>query len=166
MQDCRATREAGPHVFEIMEINEGRSEIAREILTSLPRWFGIEEAREAYISDAADLPMLGVTAKGAPIGFLSLKDHTPFATEAYVLGIRPEWHRKGAGRLLFEHAERGLRFRGVRLFTVKTVAAPEGDPVYGGTRRFYEAMGFVPVEVFPRLWHAHNPCLLMLKVID
>jgi hypothetical protein len=43
------------------------------------------------------------------------------------------------------------------------VAAPDDDPVYGGTRRFYEAVGFMPVEIFPKLWHEHAPCLLTLK---
>ena len=68
-----------------------------------------------------------------------------------MLGVRPEWRRKGVGRQLFAAVERGLRARGVRFLTVKTVAAPDDDPVYGATRRFYEAIGFVPVEVFPAL---------------
>jgi ribosomal protein S18 acetylase RimI-like enzyme len=80
-----------------------------------------------------------------------------------VLGVRPEWHRKGVGRKLFRHAETLLRARGVRFLTVKTVAAPDDDPVYGATRRFYEAIGFMPIEVFPTLWHERNPCLFMLK---
>ena len=28
--------------------------IARKVLEALPDWFGIEESREAYISDSAD----------------------------------------------------------------------------------------------------------------
>jgi hypothetical protein len=59
-----------------------------------------------------------------------------------------------------------LRRGGTRLFTVKTVAAPDDDPIYGVTRRFYAAMGFLPVEVFPDLWHERNPCLLMVKSLD
>ena len=93
--------------------------------------------------------MLGAMTEGGAIGFISLKDQTPFATEAFVLGVRPEWHRKGVGRRLFECAEDGLRRRGVRFFTVKTVAVPADDLVYGATRAFYEAMGFKAIEVFP-----------------
>jgi ribosomal protein S18 acetylase RimI-like enzyme len=148
---------------EIVEIVENRSELCREILTSLPRWFGIPESLEAYVNEASRLPMLGAVANGAPIGFISLKHRSPFASEAYVLGVRPEWHRQGVGRKLFGHAEDGLRARQVRFFTVKTVDAPAGDQVYGATRAFYEAMGFMPIEVFPTLWHERNPCLFMLK---
>jgi ribosomal protein S18 acetylase RimI-like enzyme len=148
---------------EIVEIVEHRSELCREILTSLPRWFGIPESLEAYVNEASRLPMLGAVANGAPIGFISLKHHSPFASEAYVLGVTPEWHRQGVGRKLFGHAEDVLRARQVRFFTVKTVDAPAGDQVYGATRAFYEAMGFMPIEVFPTLWHERNPCLFMLK---
>jgi hypothetical protein len=31
------------------------------------------------------------------------------------------------------------------------------------TRLFYEAIGFLPIEVFPTLWDPWNPRLLMLK---
>ena len=41
-------------VTEIKEIHEGgrKREITREILEALPDWFGIPEAREAYIEDS------------------------------------------------------------------------------------------------------------------
>jgi len=37
------------------------------------------------------------------------------------------------------------------------------SPGYAATRRFYEAIAFEPIEVFPALWGPDNPCLLMLK---
>ena len=46
---------------------------------------------------------------------------------------------------------------------MKTLAATQPDPNYAATRHFYEALGFLPVEVFPTLWDARNPCLLMVK---
>ena len=110
-----------------------------------------DNVRLVYVREAGALPMLGATAGSDPIGFLSLKEHNSFTTEAFVLGVKPDWHRKGVGRRLFQNAETSLRARGVSFFTVKTVAAPDDDPVYGATRRFYEAMGFMPVETFPKL---------------
>jgi ribosomal protein S18 acetylase RimI-like enzyme len=148
---------------EIVAITQDRSAVCREVLEALPRWFGIPEALEAYVRDVAALPMFGAVRDGNAIGFLSLKDQTPFATEAFVLGVKPEWHRTGVGRQLFARAEEDLRRRGVRFFTVKTVAAPDDDPVYGTTRLFYQAIGFMPVELFPTLWHERNPCLFMVK---
>jgi ribosomal protein S18 acetylase RimI-like enzyme len=120
--------------IEIVEVARNKSALCREILTALPLRFGIPEALETYAAEVAALPMLGATAGGSVIGFLALKDQTPFAAEAYVLGVRPEWHRQGVGRKLFEAAETALRQRGIRFFTVKTVAAADDDPVYGGTR--------------------------------
>jgi hypothetical protein len=47
--------------------------------------------------NAEHLPMLAAKADSPePIGFLSLRRQTSVATVAYVLGVRPEWHRAGA----------------------------------------------------------------------
>jgi ribosomal protein S18 acetylase RimI-like enzyme len=107
--------------------------------------------------------MLAVKADGGHVGFLSVKAHTPVAAEAYVLGVERAWHRRGRGRALFGAAERVLAGQGVRFLTVKTLAASHPDPFYAATRRYYEAIGFEPIEVFPTLWSENNPCLLMLK---
>lgn len=36
---------------------------------------------------------------------------------------------------------------------------------YGETRRFYAALGYQPLEVFPALWAPHLPVLQMIKVL-
>ena len=148
----------------IEELNERKSETCREILQALPEWFGIPEAIDAYARGAADLPMIVArNQSGLVIGFISLKPQTSSAVEAYVLGIRREWHRKGIGRSLIEAAERMARQRGATFLTVKTLADTHPDPHYQATRRFYEAIGFQPLEVFPSLWSPKHPCLLMVK---
>jgi ribosomal protein S18 acetylase RimI-like enzyme len=151
---------------EIVEIAQDKSAVCREVLSSLPAWFGIPEALEAYVREVAALPMLGAMAGGSVVGFISLRQHSPFAAEAFVLGVKPEWRRKGVGRRLFAAAEALLRARRLRFFTVKTVAAPDGDLIYGATLKFYEAIGFMPVETFPTLWHERNPCLFLVKPLD
>ncbi|WP_405048659.1 GNAT family N-acetyltransferase [Rhizobium rhizogenes] len=47
------------------------------------------------------------------IGFLSIKQHSNVAVEAYVLGVLPNKHRQGIGRSLFACAERHLIDKGV-----------------------------------------------------
>lgn len=37
------------------------------------------------------------------------------------------------------------------------------DPGYVKTRAFYQARGFVSLEVFPTLWGPANPALQMIK---
>ena len=150
----------------VREIQTGRESICRDILDDLPDWFGIPEAVDRYVRGAGELPMLGYVSDGAIVGFLSLKLHTAFAAEAYVLGVKRAWHRRGIGRRLFCHAEQFLRGQGVAYLTVKTVAATSPSEPYAATRRFYESIGFLAVEVFPTLWGPSNPCLFMIKNID
>lgn len=152
--------------ISIEELNEQKSETCREILEALPEWFGIPAAIDAYAKGVAELPMLvAKDQSGLVIGFIALKPQTPSAVEAYVLGIRREWHRKGYGHLLFEAAERVARKLGASFLTVKTLADTHPDPHYQATRSFYKSIGFEPVEVFPTLWSPENPCLLMAKTL-
>ena len=51
----------------------------------------------------------------------------------------------------------------MRFLSVKTLASEHPDLNYAMTRRFYEAAGFIPLEVFPTLWEEGNPCLLMIR---
>ncbi|HUB44021.1 MAG TPA: GNAT family N-acetyltransferase [Acetobacteraceae bacterium] len=152
------------HTVEQIEVN--KPAICRDILCALPEWFGLPDAIEGYALGVEALPMFGVAADGATIGFLSLKVHTPSAAEAYVLGVKKPWQGQGASRRLFAAAEGWCRERALPFLTVKTLAASHPDPFYARTRAFYAAIGFQPLEVFPTLWSAANPCLLMVKVLD
>jgi GNAT superfamily N-acetyltransferase len=141
-----------------LEDPAARSQLCESILRELPEWFGIEDATAAYIRDVAGLPTFAVDDDG----FLSLKLHTPRAAELYVMGVRPERHRRGVGTALLAAAEDYLRERGVEYFQVKTLGPSRPDEGYERTRRFYEARGFVALEEIHDLWDA-NPCLLMVK---
>jgi len=150
-------------MVEIIECHEGKEALCREVLDDLPEWFGLAKAKANYIAASAELPMLAARVDGQAIGFVSLKLQTDFAVELYVLGVRRAFHRRGIGSALIESAARFASVRGRRFLTVKTLAASNPDPNYAATRHFYEALGFLPVEVFPTLWDARNPCLLMVK---
>jgi ribosomal protein S18 acetylase RimI-like enzyme len=150
--------------IKVEAATEGRGAVARAVLAALPAWFARPEAVDAYVAAADRLPMLVARdTEGRTVGFLSWKEHTDTAAEAYVLGVVPEWHRRGVGRALFRQAERHLVARGFRYLTVKTLAARHRDPNFAATRRFYEAIGFEPLEVLGELWGSDTPCLLMLK---
>jgi GNAT superfamily N-acetyltransferase len=135
-----------------------RSQLCESILRELPEWFGIEEATAAYIRDIAELP----TFAAGDDGFLAVKLHTPQAAELYVMGVRPERHRRGVGTALLAAAEDYLRDRGIEYFQVKTLGPSRRSEGYERTRRFYEARGFIPLEEIHGLWDG-NPCLLMVK---
>lgn len=147
----------------IESVPAGKGYICREVLTDLPAWFGIPEAVEAYVDASVEMPMVICLAPdGSPIGFASLKIQTSFAVEIHVMGIKHAWHRRGIGRALIDEAGQLAIGRGAQFLTVKTIAPSKSDPNYAATRKFYEAVGFMPVEEFPTLWGKDNPCLLML----
>jgi coenzyme F420-0:L-glutamate ligase / coenzyme F420-1:gamma-L-glutamate ligase len=140
-----------------------RSRVAESVLRALPEWFGIEEATRMYIDDVAHLQTFA-TDDGA--GFLSLKLHGTRAAEIHVMGVRPDRHRDGLGRLLVRTAESWCAANGVEYLQVKTLAEARASEHYERTRRFYETMGFVPLEVFPELWGEANPALLLVKKVE
>ncbi len=145
--------------MEIKEVSDGseKRRIARLILEALPGWFGIESAREEYVNDSSSLPFFAAYEGGRPIGFVCLKETGKDTAELCVMGVLKEFHRKGAGRALFEKAKREAALKGYSFLQVKTVK-PGVYPEYDLTNRFYKAMGFLEFEVFPGLWDEHNPC--------
>jgi coenzyme F420-0:L-glutamate ligase / coenzyme F420-1:gamma-L-glutamate ligase len=149
-------------VTRVLEIEDAaeRSRIAEAVLRDLPEWFGIEEATREYIEHAAVLPTFAVEPE---LGFLCVKRHTPAAAEVYVMGVRRANHRAGLGRALLEEAESWCRARGVRYLHVKTLGPSRSSRCYDATRKFYQAMGFVPLEELHGLWDEENPTLVLVK---
>jgi ribosomal protein S18 acetylase RimI-like enzyme len=150
----------------ILPIETDKSAICRDILRALPDWFGLPDAIESYAREVERLPMWGCAVDGEIVGFLALKIHTDAAAEVYVLGVRRDWHRRGIGRRLFAAAEAHCRAAGLSYLTVKTLAPRHRDPFYARTRALYAALGFVPLEVLPKVWGEGNPCLLMVKGVS
>lgn len=141
----------------------GLSAVCAPILRSLPEWFGIEEATQHYIEVIETLPTVLAEVDGQPVGFLTLKQHSSYAAEIYVMGVRPEAHRQGVGQALLAQAETYLCQQGVEYLQVKTLSSAHPDAGYAKTRAFYLAMGFRPLEEFPTLWGESNPCLMLVK---
>ena len=136
---------------------EEKRRIARLILESLTDWFGIPEAREYYISESADKTMLFSEENGEPNGFLYLKETGKDTVELAVMGVLPEYHRKGIGTKLFEAAKEIAVEKGYSFLQVKTVQMGKYEE-YDRTNMFYLSLGFKEFEVFPTLWDKRNPC--------
>lgn len=103
---------------------------------------------------------------GTVMGFLTLREHFPEAWDVHCLAVHADYRRRGVGRALQRHVERWLAARGVRFLQVKTIAATCDDPNYAETRKFYLGVGYTPLEVFPTLWHPHNPALQLIMSLD
>lgn len=133
---------------------------------ALPDWFGLEEGlaeADRYLRNHT-----GIVAveDGEVVGYLTYMRHFPESAEISWMAVAAARHRRGGGRALLRHLEEELAASGVRILSVKTLAASHPSPEYATTRAFYTAMGFGSQMVFPDLWDPANPCLLMVKYLD
>jgi len=143
-----------------------RARLVGDILAALPEWFGIAEANARFAEEARHLPMFVARLGGAAVGIATLRQHFPATAELHLIAVKPVHHRAGIGARLIRAIEDHLRGTATRTLTVKTLAPSAGDLAYARTHRFYAAQGFLPLEVFPTLWDAENPCLLMAKTLS
>ena len=145
--------------MEIRQITDDREKksITRHILESLPDWFGIPEAREAYIAESGQKIFFCAFESDCPVGFLYLKETGRATVELYVMGVLKEFHRKGIGRELFRRAREEAVKQGYSFIQVKTVQMGKYKE-YDRTNKFYLSLGFKEFEVFPTLWDEWNPC--------
>jgi GNAT superfamily N-acetyltransferase len=136
----------------------------REILDSVPDWFGIPESNASYVRDGGRLPSyLAVdSADGRVVGVALLNEHFPPSRELHLIAVRGDRHREGIGRLLLAAIEQDLRAVGVRILEVHTLGPSDDDEGYAGTREFYLAQGFIPVHELQRIdWD--GPTLVLVK---
>ena len=143
-------------VREITEPSE-KTRIAREVLEDLTDWFGVKESRENYIRESAGQAFFAAFDGDAPAGFVCLKQTGKDTAELAVMGVKRQYHRRGAGRALFIKARDAAAGMGYSFLQVKTVKMGVYED-YDATNRFYLSLGFREFEVFPLLWDEHNPC--------
>ncbi len=152
--------------IELRDHVTGSGATCRAILATVPTWFGIEQANENYIALAERSPAIVASVDGDDVGILVLVHHSAYASEVYLMAVRPEHHRRGIGRALLLHAEASLARAGVEFLQVKTLSASADDEGYAKTRAFYLAYGFRPLEEFPDLWDPQNPALQLVKTVS
>jgi ribosomal protein S18 acetylase RimI-like enzyme len=140
-----------------------KSGICGEILRELPEWFGIDSAVENYVREVAGNIFYIAVLYEKTIGFCAVKTHFGNNAELYVLGIFPEFHRKGIGKVIIDKVAEDCKRNGIRYLTVKTLSERHSDKNYRKTREFYKRVGFIPLEEFQSLWDESNPCLYMIK---
>lgn len=135
--------------------------VTARLLDRLPTWFGIPESNAEYVRTATEV-LSGYVA-GDGVGVLLRRRHFPESAEIHLLAVDPDRHRQGVGRALVDALVAELVADGYRLLQVKTLGPSHPDAGYALTRRFYRAVGFLPVEESTELWSADNPCLTMIR---
>lgn len=111
------------------------------------------------------MPLFAVYFQSKAVGFIVIKENNQYTAEIYVMGVDPNYHRRGIGRTLVSGIIKWCREQGYEYLQVKTLDESHPDKNYARTRKFYEAMGFRPLECIPELWGENNPCLIMVMYI-
>lgn len=145
---------------------DAKQRLVRDLLASLPDWFGLPEANARFAAEARGLPMFVARSAAEAVGIATLRQHFPATAELHLIAVKPGHHRHGIGQRLIQAIADHLRPTATRHLTVKTLAPSAGDLAYARTHRFYAAQGFLPLEVFPTLWDPENPCLLLAKTLS
>ena len=149
----------------LREVSGGAGARCDEILQLLPAWFGIPEANENYVEMADRYPGVIAAVDDDDVGITTVKHHSPYAAEIYLMAVKPAYHRHGIGRLMLRCVERLLAGDGVEFLQVKTLSAARVDEGFAKTRAFWLASGFRPLEEFPTLWDPSNPALQLIKTV-
>lgn len=152
-------------MITIVEINNKnkKSEIAEKVLRSLPDWFELEQGILDYKISVKNLSFFIAKDGSEIVGFIAIEDINEFVSEIHVMAIMPEYRKKGIGRKMVEFAwDRNLCL-GNKYLLVKTLDESAGDKFYEQTRKFYRAVGFLPIMTSTEIWGKDNPCLIMLK---
>ncbi len=146
----------------IRRMKPGEHVVCDRILRSLPDWFGIDQSIVEYVRDLQTMETWVAEVGGMVVGFLTINQHNESSAEIHVMAVVQKLHGKGCGRRLVEHAERVLQSRGVEFLQVKTLGPSRPNACYERSRRFYERVGFRPLEE-TALWGDTNPCLILVK---
>lgn len=155
--------------YQILEIQnqEEKSTYAKNVLESLPEWFGNKEALEDYVKGVRDLPFwAAMDEKGNCLGFYSARIHYGHTGDIYVCGVRKDCHRMGVGGALYGEVERFFLKKGCKYAMVETLSEKANYAPYEKTRLFYESVGFEPLITLTEMWDEENPCLIMVKSLS
>ncbi len=148
-----------------MSVDGGCGGLCREILATIPEWFGIPEANDDYGEMADRSQNVVARIGGEDVGLLTLVRHSNATAEIHLVAVRRDKRGLGCGRAMVSEVERLLAQDGARFLQVKTLSSASNDPGYAETRRFYDAMGFEVFEEMPNLWDPSNPAVILIKAI-
>jgi GNAT superfamily N-acetyltransferase len=125
-----------------------KSALCAAIIKELPMWFGRPESNVRYIRGMANRDAFAGLIDGVPRGLIGLEYHFAVTCNVWWLGVSPAFHRWGIGRKLIERAAEEARMRGCRQLAVETMSPRAESPEYDLSRRFYNALGFMPFVEF------------------
>jgi len=135
-----------------------------EVLLTLPEWFGNSQANKKYALEVMSLPFFSVfDHEKKTIGFIATKIHHKRTGEIFLIGIKPEYHGNGIGKILVNIIENYCVENGCSRMLVKTLSDESNYAPYKKTKEFYRSLDYEELITFDEFWDNENKCLLMLK---
>lgn len=135
------------------------------VVASLPYHFGNQRGIEACATAVRREEGAVATIDERVAGFVTFAHHVPESAEITWMAVHADHRRQGIGRSLIEHTTSALSARGTRFVYVLTLGPSVPEDVedgYEGTRRFYRAVGFIPLrELELRSWDDESALLLV-----
>lgn len=151
-----------------MEITIERTtefEKALDIAKSLPEFFtqqGLNEIKEQLPGQA----VYGAYAGEELVGCISYKKVNNFTIDIAFLFMLATYQGRGIGTRLLEESL-AIEGNDFSVCQVNTLAETVEDEGYAMTRKFYEKLGFIPIEIihpYPG-WGMDNPCQIYVKFL-
>jgi len=136
------------------------------IARSLPDYFS-SVGLELLADDLRRDHVYIATRNDLVYGFACVSVRSGMAEILWMAVERSSWGL-GIGFSLLNEVSRSLSASGIRILTLKTLAAKAEYLPYERTRQFYERNGFVLLDVIDPYpgWQPGNPCALYAKVLD
>jgi len=153
--------------FSVRELEFADAPACDAVIATLPYFFGqpagIVECATAVRSGPG---LVAVDHSGTVVGFLTYRSHHPRSAEITWMAVRHDARRKGVGRVLVNALDNLLSRRGVPLVFVITLGPSVDEPGvtdgYGGTRAFYERVGFIPLRELDA-WGQDSPGMVLAR---
>ncbi len=150
--------------FRIINDRDLKAEIASNVLSDLPEWFGLPESLKNYIDEVKGMLFIAIQINDY-IGFCALKHESDEHINIHVTGIKKEYHSKGIGTEMMAFIENYISEKKYKYISVLTLSSKKVNKEYDITRKFYMKNGFKEFMELPTLWDSNNPAVLLIKQV-
>lgn len=141
-----------------------KERICKEILEQLPEWFSKKDGITQYAKESRTSHLWADVENEKTVGFIVMKETSPYTVEINVMGVIKEYQRKGIGAELFKSFYDFAKNNNYEFIQVKTVKSGKYAS-YDITNSFYKKLGFRELESFDNLWDKNNPCQIYIMSI-
>lgn len=141
-----------------------KERICKEILEQLPEWFSKKDGITQYAKESRTSHLWAAVENEKTVGFIVMKETSPYTVEINVMGVIKEYQRKGIGAELFKSFYEFAKNNNYEFIQVKTVKSGKYAS-YDITNSFYKKLGFRELESFDNLWDKNNPCQIYIMSV-